>query len=234
MGKRGPDYCHRQGRKTGKLLRGAGVNVDLAPVLDVARRGSAIGAEHRAFGHHAKAVSKRANAFASGLREERVAPTAKHFPGLGAAPVNTDFAVQRIRIRTRKLRAIDERPYRRFVADGGPMVMVNTAIYPRLSGLPAALSRRIATDELRNRVRFRGVSISDSLEAASARAVGGPARLARLGAAAGTDLLLYASSRDALVATRELTRDLRSHRLGHGGFRRSARRVLALRSALPG
>jgi beta-N-acetylhexosaminidase len=114
------------------------------------------------------------------------------------------------------------------------MVMVNTAIYPRLSGLPAALSHRLATDELRGRLGFGGVSISDSLEATSARAVGGPRRLARLGASAGTDLLLYTSSRDALAATRELTGDLRSGRLGRKGFRRSARRVLALRASLPG
>ena len=161
-----------------------------------------------------------------------VAATAKHFPGLGAAGANTDFAVARIDIPTKKLRAIDERPYRGFVAAHGPMVMVNTAIYPRLSGLPAALSHRIATDELRGRVGFRGVSISDSLEAASARAVGGPARLARLGASAGTDLLLYTSPDDALAASRELTRDLRSGRLGRDGFKSSATRVLALRSAL--
>jgi beta-N-acetylhexosaminidase len=234
MGARGPDYCRRQGTKTGRLLRGVGINVDLAPVLDVARQGSAIGAEHRAFGHRAKSVSSRANAFAAGLAGTRVAATAKHFPGLGAAPRDTDVAVQRIDMPTAKLRAIDERPYRRFIAARGPMVMVSTAIYPRLSGLPAALSRAIATGELRDRLGFRGVSISDSLETTSARAVGGPTRLARLGASAGTDLLLYTSPSDALAATRELTRNLRSGRLGHAGFRASAARVLALRSSLPG
>jgi len=234
MGARGPRYCRHQGSKAGHLLRGAGINVDLAPVLDVARRGSAIGAEHRAFGHTAKAVASRANAFAAGLAGTGLAATAKHFPGLGAAAVNTDVAVERIDIPTARLRAIDERPYRRFIAAHGPMVMVSTAIYPRLSGLPAALSHAVATGELRDRLRFHGVSISDSLESTSARAVGGPARLARLGASAGTDLLLYTSPHDALAGTTELTRDLRSSRLGHAGFRASAGRVLALRSSLPG
>jgi len=234
MGARDPRYCRQQGARTGHLLHGAGINVDLAPVLDVARRGSAIGAEHRAFGHTARAVSSRANAFAAGLAGTGVAATAKHFPGLGAAPTNTDVAAQRIDIPTAKLRAIDERPYRRFVAADRRVVMLSTAIYPRLSGLPAALSHTIATGELRDRLRFHGVSISDSLESTSARAVGGPARLARLGASAGTDLLLYTSQRDALAATSELARDLRSGRLGHAGFRASAGRVLALRSSLPG
>ena len=233
MGRRGPRYCRRQGRATGRLLRRVGVNVDLAPVLDVARPGSAIGAEHRAFGHHPRQVSRTANAFAAGLAARGVAATAKHFPGLGAAPVNTDVASQRITIPTRKLRAIDEHPYRRFVAAPGPLVMVNTAIYPRLSPLPAALSPRIATGELRRRLGFPGVSISDSLEAASAQAVGDPARLARLGARAGTDLLLYTGATDALAATRALTAGLRSGHLDRTAFVASASRVLALRGSLP-
>ena len=234
MGKRGPRYCRRQGRATARLLRGVGVNVDLAPVLDVARPGSAIGAEQRAFGRHPAAVSRTANAFASGLAAAGVAPTAKHFPGLGAAAVNTDVASARIGIPTRKLRAIDERPYRRFVAASDRLVMVDTAIYPRLSPRPAALASRIATGELRRRLGFRGVSISDSLEAASARAVGGPARLARLGTRAGTDLLLYTKATDALAGTRALTAGLRSHRLHRGPFVDSADRVLALRASLRG
>jgi beta-N-acetylhexosaminidase len=234
MGKRSPGYCRRQGRATARLLRGAGVNVDLAPVLDVARAGSAIGAERRAFGDHAQPVSRHANAFAAGLAAGHVAATAKHFPGLGAAKANTDVASARITLPTHKLRAIDERPYRRFVADAGPLVMVNTAIYPRLGPLPAALSRRIATGELRDRLGFRGVSISDSLEAASARAVGDPAHLARLGARAGTDLLLYTSAHDALAAASTLKSGLRSGSLDRDAFVDSASRVLSLRASLGG
>ena len=70
-----------------------------------------------------------------------VAATAKHFPGLGAAAENTDFAVQRIGLSKATLRAVDEAPYRRFVAAGGEMVMLSTAIYPALSPKPAAFSR---------------------------------------------------------------------------------------------
>jgi beta-N-acetylhexosaminidase len=232
MGRRGTAYCRRQGRATGRLLRRAGVNVDLAPVLDVARAGSAIGAEHRAFGREPGVVSHRGNGFAAGLASRGVAATGKHFPGLGAASENTDSAVQRIDLETSRLRAVDERPYRRLVAADGPMVMLSTAIYPRLSRLPAALARPIATAELRDRLGFRGVSITDALETASARAVGGAAKLARLGARAGTDLLLYTSPADARAAGRELTGDLRAGRVDRGAFRASAARVLALRASL--
>jgi beta-N-acetylhexosaminidase len=232
MGQRSPGYVKRQGAKTGRLLRRAGVNVDLAPVLDVARPGSAIGAEHRSFGRSPGRVSSRGNAFAQGLASTETASTAKHFPGLGAAAENTDNAVQRIAIPTGKLRSIDERPYRRYIADDGPMVMISTAVYPHLSPLPAALTGRIATAELRDHLGFQGVSITDALETTAARAIGGPARLAGLGVTAGTDLMLYSSPSDALAATKDLTRGLRKRRFDLASFHRSERRVLALRSSL--
>ena len=93
-----------------------------------------------------------------------MAATAKHFPGLGAAAESTDLAIQRIRLGRGELRRIDERPYRAFVARDGDLVMISTAIYTRFWDKPAAFSRRIATGELRHRLGFEGVSISDALE----------------------------------------------------------------------
>ena len=234
MGRAGRDACRGEGAATGRNLRGVGVNVDLAPVLDVARPGSAIEREDRAFGRKPQKVSGCANAFARGLDRERVAPTAKHFPGIGAASVNTDDAVQRIRLRRSKLRRTDERPYRRFVGKGAPgrLVMVSSAIYPAFSDRPASFARALATRELRGRLEFEGVSITDALNSASARAFGGPARVARLAADAGTDLLLFADFGSAKQAANAL-RD----RLDHGGanrdrFKRSVGRVLHLRRGL--
>jgi beta-N-acetylhexosaminidase len=232
MGRRGNGYARRQGKDTGGLLRSAGVNVDLAPVLDVARPGGAIEHEHRAFGHTAERVSARANAFARGLRGRGVVPTAKHFPGLGAAAVNTDQAAQTIDLSRRKLRRIDERPYERFRRGGRGLVMLSLATYPALGNEPAALSRAIASGELRGRLGFEGVSISDSLEATAAVAQGSTARVARKAADAGTDLLLYQHLDRALRASDALAGSLRARKLSRGRFRRSTDRVLKLRKSL--
>ena len=126
-----------------------GVNVDLAPVLDVARPGGTIAETERGFGSTAAEVAATAVPFAAALQEGGVAATAKHFPGLGSARLNTDFAVQRIGLSKATLRGVDEAPYRRFVDAGGEMVMLSTAIYPALSPKPAAFSPPIATGELR-------------------------------------------------------------------------------------
>ena len=66
-----------------------------------------------------------------------------------------------------RLRRVDERPYRRFSSAGGGLVMLSTAIYPAFSPRPAAFARTIATGELRRRLGFEGVSITDALESAA-------------------------------------------------------------------
>jgi beta-N-acetylhexosaminidase len=232
MGRRGADYSRRQGARTARSLNGVGVNVDLAPVLDVGRPGSAIRAQHRSFGGTPHRVARAAIPFASAMQDRGVAATAKHFPGLGAAPSSTDLEVQRISLRRGKLRRVDERPYDAFVTRGGELVMLSTAIYTHFSSQPAAFSRRIATGELRSRLGFEGVSISDALETVSARHFGGPARVGVAAARAGTDLLLFTDYHGANRAWRALTLRLRSGDLPRPPFEHSVQRVLDLRSRI--
>ena len=234
MGARGSSFSRQEGRLTAANLRDVGVNVDLAPVLDVARPGGTIAETGRGFGSTAAAVSATAVPFAGGLRTGGVAATAKHFPGLGAAAGNTDFAVQRIPLSMRVLRTIDEAPYRRFIAEGGELVMLSTAIYPAFSPLPAAFARPIATGELRSRLGFEGVSITDALESVAVRDFGGPAKAGLEAARAGTDLLLFTEYAAAARAGGALLRALRSGSLDRAASEASVGRVLRLRRGLSG
>ncbi len=234
MGERGGAFGRDQGRRTAANLRELGINIDLAPVLDVARPGGTIAATGRGFGATAERVAATAVPFAAGLQEGGVAATAKHFPGLGAAPENTDFAVQRIDLPKRVLREVDETPYRAFIAAGGKLVMLSTAIYPALAPEPAAFSRAIAGGELRGRLGFEGVSITDALDSVAVRAFGGPAESGLAAARAGSDLLLFTEPAPAEAARRALLAQLRAGTLDRGGFERSAQRVLDLRAGLAG
>ena len=231
IGSRGAAFAERLGRASGASLKSMGVNVDLAPVLDLGRPGRAIEGEGRTFARTPAGVSEVGVGFARGLATGGVAATAKHFPGLGAARINTDNAVQKIRLPAAKIRAADEQPFAAFAQAGGAMVMLSTAIYPALSGKPAALSRAVATGELRDRLGFHGVSITDALGSVSARAVGGPAKTALAAARAGTDLVLFTDVGDAARAQRALARGLGGGSLGRAEFEASANRVLALRSS---
>ncbi|HEX7293801.1 MAG TPA: glycoside hydrolase family 3 N-terminal domain-containing protein [Solirubrobacterales bacterium] len=231
MGARGAAYSREQGRRTARSLRGLGINVNLAPVLDVARPGGTIAATGRGFGATAPAVAGTAVPFAAAMQEGGVAATAKHFPGMGAARENTDFAVERVDLSMRELRRVDEAPYRRFVAAGGELVMLSSAIYPAFSPRPAAFARPIATGELRRRLGFDGVSITDALETVAVRDFGGPARAALAATSAGVDLLLFTDYRAGAKAQHALARRLRRVPAARPAFELSVGRVLRLRSS---
>ncbi len=229
MGARGAAYSREQGRLAARNLRELGINVNLAPVLDVARPGGTIAVTERGFGSTAPGVAGSAVPFATAMQEGGVAATAKHFPGMGAARENTDFAVERIDLSREELRQVDEAPYRRFVAAGGELVMLSSAIYPAFSSRPAAFARPIATGELRRRLGFDGVSVTDALETVAARDFGGPARSALAAANAGVDLLLFTDYRAGAQAQRALARRLRRVPAARSAFELSVRRVLRLR-----
>jgi len=232
MGAAGARLSRQQGRATAAGLRRAGLNTDLAPVLDIAREGGTIAETERGFGTTAARVAAAAIPFAEGLQESGAVATAKHFPGLGAAAENTDFAAQRIDLSKPELRAADELPYRRFIAAGGEMVMLSTAIYPAFSPRPAAFARQIATGELRRRLGLQGVSITDALESAAVSDFGGADTAALAATSAGTDLLLFTDYRTAAAAGASLVRKLRRDRSARPAFETSASRVLRLRHSL--
>ena len=111
--------------------------------------------------------------------------------------------------------------------------MLSTAIYPAFSDRPAAFTRAIATGELRNRLGFEGVSITDALETPAVEDFGGTAKVAVAGAHAGADLLLFARLGPAERAWKALVGKLRSGRLDRAEFEAAAQRVLDLRAAAP-
>lgn len=229
VGRRGARYARGLGAAAGKSMRAMGVNVNLAPVADVRRRGGFIAAQRRSYAGKTARAGRIAAAFARGLEAKHVAATAKHFPGLGMAVGNTDERKVKIRTPLGTLRRVDEKAYRPFLRGGGEMVMLSMARYTALGGGPAAASRRIATRELRGRLGFRGVSIADALLTPSAASIGNTAEVARRVARAGTDLLLYSDLGAAARAHRSLKRGLLRGALARAGFERTAERVLDLR-----
>jgi beta-N-acetylhexosaminidase len=182
-----------QGLATGRYLRRLGVNLDFAPVSDIPTTADNFLGE-RAFGRSERSVVEGATGFATGLSLARVAGSAKHFPGLGAAgPRNTDLEVVTIDASKRQLRA-SYAPYERMAQSGplvAPIVMISNAIYPRLdpSGVPAVLSGRIVNGELAAAHMGGRVTITDDLEVP---AVEGFADAATRAVLAGDDMLMFA------------------------------------------
>jgi beta-N-acetylhexosaminidase len=221
-----------EGLATARTLRAAGVNVALAPVLDVARSGGAIAREGRALGATPQDVARVGVAFAEGLQQGGVAATAKHFPGFGAATLNTDYGDTVVRLSAATLRGVDGVPFAAAVRRGVAMVMLASARYPAFSRDPAVLSAEVVGGELRERLGFRGVTVSDDLEAPAFDRYGGAPGAAVQAMRAGVDVLLCAHSyAGAAAAARAVADGLERGELARADAEASLRRVLHARSA---
>jgi beta-N-acetylhexosaminidase len=230
--------AEQAGREAALTLSGAGMNVNLAPVLGVYRQaGDFLDQYERSFSNNPGIVSACGSAFITAQQQERVAATAKHFPGLGTASAaeNTDLGPVTLPVSLSTLREVDEAPYPAAIAAGVKLVMLSWAVYPELdASRPAGLSATIVQDELRGRHGFGGVTITDALEAGALSSFGSSGERAVLAAGAGMDLILC-SARDVdqgQAAVTALADALNNGRLDTSAFSASIQRVAALRESL--
>lgn len=225
-----PGAAIAQGEQTAAYLRQFGVNVDLAPVLDVPGPGSFMA--ERAFADDPSTVASVGVAFARGLEQGGVAATAKHFPGLGLATVNTDLAPSVVEVAPADLRAGLE-PFEAAIAAGIDLVMIGSATYPELdAGTAATLSERIVTGELRERLGYGGVVITDDLEASSIAAELKPPQAAVAAAEAGADILLLATGAPSQPVVGRMLNALDRGTLDREDAERSYLRITALKQSL--
>jgi beta-N-acetylhexosaminidase len=230
------------GAGAGGNLAGVGMNLNLAPVLDVFRQpGDFIDEFQRSYAADQQTVAALGAVFVSAQQATGVAATVKHFPGPGAATrqQNTDLGPVTLGLSLHQLRTVDEVPYRSAIATGVKLVMTSWAVYPALdSRLPAGLSATVINRELRGRLGFRGVTITDGIEAGALRQFGTLAQRGVLAAGAGADLVLcsapnvYANTPAEGAAVRDgIASALADRRLARAAAEQAAARVIALRSA---
>jgi beta-N-acetylhexosaminidase len=231
QGRGGIGVVQTAGVDSATALCSAGVTVNLAPVADVGT--GFLNGQQRTFGTDPAVVARSSRAFTTGSRRGGIGVAVKHFPGLGRAQANTDETRVRIPATAEALRAQDALPFRTSIQAGADLVMLSSAIYEAFSPAPAVLSPPVVQDELRGRLGFRGVTISDDLEAGAFAGASSPRQVARAAKQAGVDLLLYATTTDAaLAASRALANDLREGRLRLADVQAAVARSIALRTRL--
>jgi beta-N-acetylhexosaminidase len=217
-------------------LRGVGMNVNLAPVLDVYRKAGDFDDQFmRSYSKNPAVASALGVNMIKAQQAGGVAATAKHFPGLGAATASQDTDVRPVTLNLSlaTIRSVDEAPFQAAIGAGVKLIMVSWAVYPSIQALPAGLSPKVVQGELRNRLRFTGVTITDALEAGALKGYGGTQNRALLAAKAGMDLILASAQTVAQgqQARNELAAAYRNGTLNRTAFLASVNRVIALRQA---
>ena len=191
MGRMPADEVRNLGLRAGREMTSLGINVDLAPVVDVrlSSRSPGLGDAGRLFGADAALVTRQALAFADGLMQAGVVPALKHFPGLGSAGEDSHHQLPDV---TRRWQPAELLPYEEAFGKGWPGMVLVAHIYHRGmdESLPSSLSPAVIEGLLRRDMGWDGVVISDDLQmgAVSGRALEERVRLALL---AGNDILLF-------------------------------------------
>ena len=155
----------KHGKVIGESCRTLGFNTDFAPVVDLAFEASKTVMSSRAVSADPKQVVLYAREFLKGLGAANVIGSAKHFPGLGEANLDTHMELPSINKSWKNLWSEDLYPYRTLRREL-PMVLIGHANYPAIThdGSPASLSKKWITDVLRKKIGYRGLVVSDDLE----------------------------------------------------------------------
>jgi len=217
-----PTSLRSQATTWGGELAAAGVDLNLAPVMDLvpdqasAASNPPVGALGRNYGNTSESVTSHANAFADGMRAAGVDVAIKHFPGLGRVTQDTDSAAGVTDpVTTRDDPSVGV--FRSGIQAGAECVMVSTAIYSRIDpGTPAAFSTTVVDGMLRGDLGFDGLVITDDLSGAEQVAAWSPGDRAVLALDAGVDLVLV--SKDPTV-THAMVAAVLSRARSDAGFR---------------
>lgn len=193
------ELAERVGAATARELRALGVNVNYAPVCDVASEPANPALGIRSFGDDPPTVGRMAAATVRGLQGQGVAATAKHFPGAGDTSADPHHELPLLPRTQEQLEARELVPFRAAFEAGAKLVMTGHFALPdQPDGLPTSLSPAVVRDMLRGRLGFGGVTVSDALDMHALAQGAGQIVDAIAALRAGEDLLLATADEAAL------------------------------------
>lgn len=193
---------------TAKEMALVGLNMNLAPVMDVTQPNMDSHLLGRTFSHDPSVVAKLGEIVIETLQGGGVMAVGKHFPGLGSSNLDPHQDLPTVEAPLEEMDSIHLPPFAAAIAAHVSAIMTSHAVYPALEpGVPATLSRNIVSNLLREQMNFKGLIISDDLEMGAIAKQRGLPQAAADAFEAGIDLLLICSSQEDLIASIEFIRD---------------------------
>lgn len=226
-----PDEVYGIALQRGRAMRGLGITVDFAPVVDVTGDSAAIG--DRSFGDDPQTVTEYAGAYARGLRDAGVLPVLKHFPGHGRASGDSHTgAVSTPPLA--ELRNDDLIPYRTLTAQPPVAVMVGHMQVPGLTGGEQASLSPAAYNLLRTEFGFGGLVYTDDLSSMAAiNQQYGVAAAVLKSLQAGADIALWITTAEVPAVLDRLEQAVAAGELSQGAVDASVQRVAASKGPNP-
>jgi beta-N-acetylhexosaminidase len=193
---------------TAREMSLVGLNMNLAPVLDVAQVHMDSHLVGRSFSRDPLIVTKLGKIVINTLQHGGIMAVAKHFPGLGKSDLDPHLHLPTIHATSQEMESVHLLPFSGAIESNVSAIMSSHAVYPALEpGIPATLSRKIITALLREKMHFSGLIISDDLEMGAIAKERGLPEGAADAFEAGIDLLLVCSNQSNLIDSMEFIRD---------------------------
>lgn len=158
------DLTRSSARDAAATLASLGIDLMLAPSVDVNSNPANPVISTRSFGTTAAVVSRHGVAFLEGVREAGIAGCPKHFPGHGDVAIDSHLALPRVDRSIEQVSAVELAPFRATIAAGADVIMSAHIVFSAYDEQPATLSRRILHGLLREELGFTGVITTDALE----------------------------------------------------------------------
>lgn len=228
-----PDLTEEIAKSTAAELKNLGINVNLAPVLDVNNNPSNPVIGVRSFGEDPKLVAELGAAYIRGLQSGEVTATAKHFPGHGDTDTDSHLDLPIIKHQRSRLDQVELYPFKKAIEAGVDSIMTAHVYFPAIekeAGIPATLSKSVLTDLLRNELKFEGLIITDCMEMNAIVNTFGTVEGAVRTIEAGSDTVLvshsYQRQKNAIKAVIEA---VKSGRISEKRIDASVKRILTLK-----
>lgn len=218
------DYAEQMGAITAREAQAIGINWVLAPVVDVNNNPLNPVINIRAFGETPETVSELAAAFIRGAQNYPVLTTAKHFPGHGDTAVDSHLHLPVVSHNRDRLGAVELPPFVRAIASGVDSVMTAHLLIPAWdTDYPATLSQKILTGQLRDKLGFNGLIVTDALVMGGVANFTDYQEVCVLAVEAGADILLM--PQDPAAAIEAVEKAVQSGRISPQRIEASLERI---------
>lgn len=196
------------GTVTAREMNLVGLNMNLAPVMDVKDGKIDKHLEGRLFSDDPESVSMMGGSIIKSLQQNGIMSVAKHFPGLGKAKFDPHHDQVKIESELINIEKKDLPPFIEAINQNISAIMTSHAVYPAIDPeYPATLSRKILIDLLRKRLNFKGLIMTDDLEMGAISNAYGVCHGALASFQAGADILLICEDQENVSESFKLIRN---------------------------